>query len=169
MQPVIVFMSSYLNRKRFLFKSSIILKQAEAQIKKTIFAPVLLAISTKGCTLLTPVVPLCFTPNLVNEDMEEKQNSPVLDLFGGILLDADVEIVSRIRVAWVLRKVQLIHLMSNVREARQKRSLFTQGGLFSIYQVLKSLGNGLCILTNHKISHLQGQSNLFRAPPDAQF
>ena len=119
------------------------------------FAPVLLAISTKGGTLLTPVVPLCFTPNLVNEDMEEKQNSPVLDLFGGILLDADVESVSRIRVAWVLRKVQLIHLMSNVRGALMKKAVIVHAGgstqvhsisLFSIYQVLKSLGNGLCIL-----------------------
>ena len=68
-----------------------------------IFPPVLLAMSTKGCALVTPVVPLGSTPNLKKYETVEKQYGP----FGGILLDTGEEVVFRIRVAWVLRKVQL--------------------------------------------------------------
>ena len=72
-----------------------------------IFPPVLLAMSTKGCALVTPVVPLGSTPNLKKYETVEKQYGPFINLFGGILLDTGEEVVFRIRVAWVLRKVQL--------------------------------------------------------------
>ena len=72
-----------------------------------IFPPVLLAMSTKGCTLVTPVVPLGSTANLKKHERVEKQYGPFINLFGAILLDTGEEVVFRIRVAWVLRKVQL--------------------------------------------------------------
>ena len=72
-----------------------------------IFPPVLLAMSTKGCALVTPVVPLGSTPNLKKYETVEKQYGPFINLFGAILLDTGEEVVFRIRVAWVLRKVQL--------------------------------------------------------------
>ena len=62
--------------------------------------------STKGCALVTPVVPLGSTTNLKYETVE-KQYGPFINLFGAILLDTGEEVVFRIRVAWVLRKVQL--------------------------------------------------------------
>ena len=68
--------------------------------------------STKGGTLFTPLVPLGSTPNLVNQ--EKSNTSLFLNLFGDILPDASVEIVSRIRVAWVLRKVKLLHLREDI-------------------------------------------------------
>ena len=72
-----------------------------------IFPPVLLAMSTKGCALVTPVVPLGSTTNLKKYETVEKQYGPFINLFGAILLDTGEEVVFRIRVAWVLRKVQL--------------------------------------------------------------
>ena len=70
--------------------------------------PVLLAITTKGCALVTPVAPLGFTSNLAkvlcNVIIFHK------NCFDGILLETGEETVSRVRVAWVLRKVELIHL-----------------------------------------------------------
>ena len=67
---------------------------SSSHTRKVILPPVLFAMSTKGCALVTEVAPLGSTPNR----------------FDGIHLDTGVEIVSRIIVAWVLRKVELVHL-----------------------------------------------------------
>ena len=40
-------------------------------LRKVIFQPVLLAITTKGCAPVTPVAPLGSTPNLKNHEMVE--------------------------------------------------------------------------------------------------
>ena len=73
------------------------------------FPPVLLAITTKGCALVTAVAPLGSTPNLVKSVRQCNHLSK--NRFDGILLETGVETVSRIRVAWVLRKVELVHLL----------------------------------------------------------
>ena len=78
-------------------------------MRKLSFPPVLLAISTKGCALVTPVAPLGSASNLVKRVMQCKIIFET-SLFDGILLDTGVETVFRVRVARVLRKVQLIHL-----------------------------------------------------------
>ena len=71
LQLVIFRMSSYRKRKRLSFKSSINLKRDRNQMRKVSFPPVLLAIITKGCALVTPVAPLGSTPNLKNHEMVE--------------------------------------------------------------------------------------------------
>ena len=79
-------------------------------MRKAIFQPVLLAITTKwGTPGITPVVPLGSTPNLVKSVRQCNHLSK--NRFDGILLETGVETVSRIRVAWVLRKVELVHLL----------------------------------------------------------
>ena len=78
-------------------------------MRKAIFPPVLLAITTKWCTpVISPVVPLGSTPNLVKSVRQCNHLSK--NRFDGILLDTGVETVSRVRVAWILRKVELFHL-----------------------------------------------------------
>ena len=108
MQPVIVLMSSYRNRKRPSFKSSIILKQSNKERKRSTCT---VGYEYKGvCSCHSSSSTWFYTQPIMTV---EKQYGPFLNLFWSILLDTGEEVVFRIRVARVLWKVELLHLINS--------------------------------------------------------